>query len=100
MVNVLLADPLTGSNADILAWMVTSPTAAVPVNATVISIMLTKETESSIRPVVPNPTVKSDLPIPDLKFIPVTVTDGVDSPITIMGLVIAITGAASVTVTI
>lgn len=96
---MLLADTPAGSNADVLAWIVTSPAAAVPVNATVISVALTKDTVPSVRPVVPTPTVKSAATIPALKFVPVTVTIGVAAPFA-MVLAVAITGAAAaVTVT-
>ena len=97
-VKVLLVDRLAGSNADGLAWMVTSPAAEVPVKATVISVALTKDTVSRVRPVVPTPTVKSAVVMPALKFVPVTVTDGAVAPLA-MVLVVVITGAASVTVT-
>ena len=97
-VKVLLTNTLVGSNADILAWMATSPAAAVPAKATVIFVALTKETVPRVRPVVPTPTVKSAAPMPALKFVPVTVTIGVAAPFA-MVLVVVITGAATVTVT-
>jgi hypothetical protein len=60
-VKVLLTDEPAGLNAEVFAWMVIAPAAAVPVveNVNVICDPLLKVTESNVKVVAPAFTVKS-----------------------------------------